>query len=117
MQDGLFRSNLASDDTADLLRTAELDQKADSVEVVKAKYIVGAGGAHSWVRRELGLQTIFGGARHGANHGFAERPRQNYHLVYCFTPTKVETPYGHEAPTSIQTRELEMVAVRTLLNP
>ncbi|KAL5585820.1 hypothetical protein FOVSG1_013512 [Fusarium oxysporum f. sp. vasinfectum] len=56
IQDGLFRSNLTPDDTAELLKTAELNQKADTVEVVKAKYILGADGAHSWVRKELGFQ-------------------------------------------------------------
>ncbi|KAH7143556.1 FAD binding domain-containing protein [Dactylonectria macrodidyma] len=56
VQDGLFRSNLADDDTADLLRAAELNAKADTIEVVKAKYVVGADGAHSWVRKAIGLK-------------------------------------------------------------
>ncbi|OAA65798.1 Monooxygenase, FAD-binding protein [Niveomyces insectorum RCEF 264] len=54
-QDGLFRSNLAPDDTADLLRVAALEDKANTTEVVKAKYLVGADGAHSWVRSQLGF--------------------------------------------------------------
>ncbi|KAH7002398.1 FAD binding domain-containing protein [Ilyonectria destructans] len=56
VQDGLFRSNLAADDTADLLKAAELNEKANTTEVVKAKYVVGADGAHSWVRKEIGLK-------------------------------------------------------------
>ncbi|KAH7159553.1 FAD binding domain-containing protein [Dactylonectria estremocensis] len=56
VQDGLFRSNLAADDTADLLKAAELNAKADTLEVVKAKYVVGADGAHSWVRKAIGLK-------------------------------------------------------------
>ncbi|CAI6088441.1 unnamed protein product [Clonostachys chloroleuca] len=47
-QDGLFRSNLMADDTADMLKASELDQKANSTETIKAKYMVGADGAHSW---------------------------------------------------------------------
>ena len=61
-RDGLFRSNLAPDDTAEILRAAAakargegLDAKADTTEVVHAKYMLGADGAHSWVRRELGF--------------------------------------------------------------
>ncbi|KAF4988771.1 hypothetical protein FGRMN_9565 [Fusarium graminum] len=56
IQDGLFRSNLSPDDTADMLKSAELNQKADMVETVKAKYMLGADGAHSWVRKELGFK-------------------------------------------------------------
>ncbi|KAG5661785.1 hypothetical protein KAF25_004024 [Fusarium avenaceum] len=56
IQDGLFRSNLSPDDTADMLKSAELNKKADTVETVKAKYKLGADGAHSWVRKELGFK-------------------------------------------------------------
>ncbi|ERS99272.1 hypothetical protein HMPREF1624_04471 [Sporothrix schenckii ATCC 58251] len=55
VSDGLFRSNLAADDTADLIKAAELNAKAGAVETVRAKYMLGADGAHSWVRRELGF--------------------------------------------------------------
>lgn len=55
VQDGLFRSNLAGDDTADLLKAAELNDKANTTETVKAKYMLGADGAHSWVRKQLGF--------------------------------------------------------------
>jgi len=56
IQDGLFRSNLSADDTADLLASATLDNKANTSEVVKAKYMLGADGARSWVRDQLGLK-------------------------------------------------------------
>jgi phenol 2-monooxygenase len=55
IQDGLFRSNLASDDTHDLIKAAELNAKADTEEIVHAKYMLGADGAHSWVRNQLGF--------------------------------------------------------------
>jgi phenol 2-monooxygenase (NADPH) len=55
VMDGLFRSNLASDDTEELVRgRGLLEGKAGREEVVKAKYLVGADGAHSWVRGQLG---------------------------------------------------------------
>lgn len=55
VQNGLFRSNLAKDDTDDILNAAKTNTKAGSTEVVKAKYMIGCDGAHSWVRRQLGL--------------------------------------------------------------
>ena len=56
VQDGLFRSNLTPDDTHELLKTSELDAKANTEEVVKAKYMLGADGARSWVRDQLGFK-------------------------------------------------------------
>ena len=55
IQDGLYRSNLALDDTQDLLNAAKLNEKAGSTETVEAKYMVGCDGAHSWVRNQLGF--------------------------------------------------------------
>ncbi|KAJ4362987.1 hypothetical protein N0V83_010104 [Neocucurbitaria cava] len=54
VNDGLFRSNLAEDDTDDLI--AKSRDKAGSTETVRAKYMVGCDGAHSWTRRQLGFQ-------------------------------------------------------------
>ena len=52
LNDGLFRSNLAADDVDDIL---ERSAGRDAVEeVVKAKYVVGCDGAHSWTRKALG---------------------------------------------------------------
>jgi phenol 2-monooxygenase len=56
VQDGLFRSNLAADDTNDLMKSNGLDGKAGKEEIVKAKYMLGADGAHSWVRNQLGFK-------------------------------------------------------------
>ncbi|KXT06833.1 hypothetical protein AC578_7212 [Pseudocercospora eumusae] len=56
VQDGLFRSNLTTDDTHELLERANLDSKANSEGIIKAKYLLGADGAHSWVRRQLGFK-------------------------------------------------------------
>jgi phenol 2-monooxygenase (NADPH) len=56
VQDGIFRSNLASDDTEDLIkRSGALDAKAGREETIRAKYLLGADGAHSWVRQQLGF--------------------------------------------------------------
>ncbi|KAG2413132.1 hypothetical protein HFD88_010691 [Aspergillus terreus] len=56
VNDGLFRSNLSPDDTADLLDAAKLSARAGQTELVKAKFMVGCDGAHSWVRKQLGFQ-------------------------------------------------------------
>lgn len=50
---GLFRSNLTPDDTEDLLKSA---LRTASSETVRAKYVIGCDGAHSWVRRQLGFR-------------------------------------------------------------
>ncbi|KAH6205231.1 hypothetical protein HBI42_165500 [Parastagonospora nodorum] len=54
VSDGLFRSNLAEDDTDDLIGRSR--EKEGQTEVVQAKYMVGCDGAHSWTRRQLGFQ-------------------------------------------------------------
>lgn len=54
VSDGLFRSNLAPDDTQDLVR--KTSGKEGREEVVKCKYVVGCDGAHSWVRNQLGFK-------------------------------------------------------------
>lgn len=56
IQDGLFRSNLAADDTEEMIRAAELNDDAGTEEIVHAKYLLGADGAHSWVRGQLGFK-------------------------------------------------------------
>lgn len=54
--DGLFRSNMAADDTDELLSKAHGNALAGSTETVKAKYMIGCDGAHSWTRRQLGYK-------------------------------------------------------------
>jgi phenol 2-monooxygenase (NADPH) len=53
VQDGLFRSSIAKDDTDDLIRKGQ--EVPGSSEVVRAKYMIGCDGAHSWTRRQLGF--------------------------------------------------------------
>lgn len=55
VEDGLFRSNLTPDDTEDMIRSAEQSARANQTEEVKAKFMVGCDGAHSWVRKQLGF--------------------------------------------------------------
>jgi phenol 2-monooxygenase len=45
---------MAEDDTEDLLQRSR--EKQGSTEIVRAKYVVGCDGAHSWTRRQLGYQ-------------------------------------------------------------
>jgi phenol 2-monooxygenase len=54
--DGLFRSNMAADDTQELLSKAATNSRAGSKETVRAKYMIGCDGAHSWVRNQLGYK-------------------------------------------------------------
>lgn len=54
--DGLFRSNMAADDTEELLSRAATNGRAGMTETVKAKYMIGCDGAHSWVRKQLGYK-------------------------------------------------------------
>lgn len=54
VSDGLFRSNLAEDDTDDLINKSK--EKEGTTEILKAKYMVGCDGAHSWTRRQLGFK-------------------------------------------------------------
>ena len=53
VSDGLFRSNLAPDDTDDLLRKTQ--GKEGAMETIRAKYMIGCDGAHSWTRKQLGF--------------------------------------------------------------
>ncbi|PGG95582.1 hypothetical protein AJ79_09972 [Helicocarpus griseus UAMH5409] len=55
VQDGLFRSNLAPDDTDELIKATELNDRAGKTEVIKARFMVGCDGARSWVRQQLGF--------------------------------------------------------------
>lgn len=55
VQNGLFRSNLAADDTEELLRASKAKRMDDGTEIVRAKYMIGCDGAHSWTRKQLGF--------------------------------------------------------------
>ncbi|KAJ5910500.1 hypothetical protein N7504_005143 [Penicillium tannophilum] len=57
IEDGLFRSNLVADDTDNLISAAEAkdSRNENEVETIKAKFMVGCDGAHSWVRRQTGF--------------------------------------------------------------
>ena len=50
---GLFWENLARDDEGDLLRNSR--RRSGSTETIRAKYMIGCDGAHSWTRRQLGF--------------------------------------------------------------
>lgn len=54
LNDGIFRSNLAEDDVAGILDRSKGREARD--EVVRAKYVVGCDGAHSWTRKALGKE-------------------------------------------------------------
>ena len=50
---GLFRSSLAKDDTDELIEKSR--EKQGKSEAIRAKYMIGCDGAHSWTRRQLGF--------------------------------------------------------------
>jgi phenol 2-monooxygenase len=54
VQDGLFRSNLAEDDTQDLISNSK--ENAGRIETIKSKYMIGCDGAHSWTRAQIGSE-------------------------------------------------------------
>ncbi|KAI1080402.1 FAD binding domain-containing protein [Whalleya microplaca] len=54
LADGMFRSNLAGDDGEEVLRARTGDGEVGEEEVVRARYVVGCDGAHSWTRKALG---------------------------------------------------------------
>lgn len=56
VSDGLFRSNMAADDTEEVLARAAASGKAGTREIVRAKYMLGCDGAHSWTRNQLGYK-------------------------------------------------------------
>ncbi|GAA5887203.1 hypothetical protein JCM5296_004561 [Sporobolomyces johnsonii] len=53
---GLFRSNILSDEEVEAIAAGKADfDKAGEEETVRAKFVVGCDGARSWVRKQLGL--------------------------------------------------------------
>lgn len=53
---GLFRSSLLSAEEEEALY--KQNGRGERVEVVKAKYLIGCDGAHSWTRRQLGIKML-----------------------------------------------------------
>ncbi|KAI5861686.1 putative phenol 2-monooxygenase [Durotheca rogersii] len=57
VSDGLFRSSLVyEDDEEDLIRKSQ--SRAETSEIVHAKYVIGCDGARSWTRRSLGFELL-----------------------------------------------------------
>lgn len=54
VSDGLHRSNLTADTTPDLIE--KVTAREETKEIVRAKYVVGCDGAHSWVRQQMGFE-------------------------------------------------------------
>jgi phenol 2-monooxygenase (NADPH) len=51
---GLSQSNIVEDDTKEILRKSK--QNSDATEIVRAKYVIGCDGAHSWTRDQIGCK-------------------------------------------------------------
>lgn len=50
---GLDRSNLLPDDWDDLIQKSR--ERLTKTEIVKAKYLIGCDGAHSWTRKQVNI--------------------------------------------------------------
>jgi 2-polyprenyl-6-methoxyphenol hydroxylase-like FAD-dependent oxidoreductase len=51
-ENGIYRSNVMEDDTEEILKKSR--ERTDAVELLKAKYVIGCDGAHSWTRQQIG---------------------------------------------------------------
>lgn len=139
--DGLFRSNLAGDDTEDMIRSAERNGRANQTEEVKAKFMVGCDGAHSWVRRQLGFKlegdstdyiwgvldivpiTDFPDIRmrcaiHSANHGSVMViPRENKLVRLYIQLQSTEVGAGGKADRSKIKPDMILKSAQNILHP
>lgn len=136
--DGLFRSSLAKDDTDDLIRKNR--RKEGTTEVIRAKYMIGCDGAHSWTRRQLGFHlegeqtdfiwgvldivptTDFPDIRmrcaiHSADSGsIMIIPREN-HLVRLYIQLNEVNSAGEQVDRSKITPETIMKAAQKIISP
>jgi 2-polyprenyl-6-methoxyphenol hydroxylase-like FAD-dependent oxidoreductase len=55
-RNGVHRSNLTASDTDHII--SEALRTGAPTETVRAKYLIGCDGAHSWVRKQLGFQMV-----------------------------------------------------------
>lgn len=136
--DGLFRSSLAKDDTDDLIHKSR--EKGGSTETIRAKYMIGCDGAHSWTRRQLGFtmdgeQTDFiwgvldiipitdfpdirmRCAIHSANSGSVMViPREN-RLVRLYIQLNEVNADGKQVDRSEVTPEIILKAAQKIMSP
>lgn len=54
IQNGFWQSNLIEDDTEKILQKSQ--ERSDTTETVRAKYVIGCDGAHSWTRKQIGCR-------------------------------------------------------------
>lgn len=74
---GLDRSNMLPDDWDDLIQMSRSQQT--KTEIVKAKYLIGCDGAHSWTRKQVGIPLEGSSTDHIwlVCRCFCEEPRAN----------------------------------------
>jgi phenol 2-monooxygenase len=58
VENGLFRSSLATAEEEDSMYKLPEGAAAGQTETVHAKYVIGCDGGHSWVRRQLGIEMV-----------------------------------------------------------
>ncbi|GAA5847228.1 hypothetical protein JCM9279_006147 [Rhodotorula babjevae] len=136
---GLFRSSLLSAEEEEALYKQN-GAHEERVEVVKAKYLVGCDGAHSWTRRQLGIkmvgdQTTFVWgvldmipltnfpdirmrcAVHSANAGSIMVIPQERDLVRLYIQLPIQVRPGERADKSQFTPEFILGTARKVLHP
>ncbi|BEJ11446.1 hypothetical protein CspHIS471_0108680 [Cutaneotrichosporon sp. HIS471] len=57
-ENGLFRSNLQTQEEEDANYRLPEGKEAGEIETVHCKYVIGCDGGHSWVRRQLGFEMV-----------------------------------------------------------
>lgn len=138
-RDGLFRSNLAPDDTEDLIKESKRST-AGHGEVVKARFMIGCDGARSWVRKQLGFSLVGDStdyiwgvldiipitnfpdirmrcAIHSANHGsMMVIPRENK-LVRLYIQLQSTTQGGGKVDRSKITPEIILQSAQKIIAP
>ncbi|GJN93616.1 hypothetical protein Rhopal_006673-T1 [Rhodotorula paludigena] len=134
---GLFRSSLLSAAEEEALYKKQQEQR---VETVKAKYVIGCDGAHSWTRRQLGVNMIgdqtnfvwgvldmkpltnFPDIRmrcaiHSANAGSVMVIPQERDLVRLYIQLPIQVVPGERVDKSKVTPEFILETARRVLHP
>ncbi|GAA5948023.1 hypothetical protein JCM10213_007025 [Rhodosporidiobolus nylandii] len=135
---GLFRSSLLSAEEEEALYKKQ--QRPSKVETIKARFLVGCDGAHSWTRRQLGIKMVGAStdyvwgvldsvpltnfpdirsrcAIHSANAGSIMVIPQERDLVRLYIQLPIEVKPGERLPKEKVTPEGILETARKILHP
>ncbi|GKT55658.1 FAD binding domain protein [Colletotrichum tofieldiae] len=117
LNDGIFRSNLADDDVGEILDRSKGREARD--EVVRAKYVVGCDGAHSWTRKTLGKEFEMKGETTDAictSGALMIIPREN-RIVRLYIQLKEVSAAGGRVDRSQITPDLIFKSAQKIFRP